>query len=131
MTDFWAGAEVISSYSRAQTIADGVLVDASMTGAEAGLSVPVALTAAAYAECVSWDHRYGAHQDEAGRLWDVVYMAMIAARRADSVVRLTYSLYRVPNVPEAETPEETTLAMVIGGGDNGEPVITIMLPTED
>ena len=43
---FWDDAEVISSYSRAQAIEDGVLVDVSTVAKEAGIKFPVAMTAA-------------------------------------------------------------------------------------
>jgi hypothetical protein len=39
--------DLIHSYSRAQAIADGVLIDVSATAREAGIRCPVALTRAA------------------------------------------------------------------------------------
>ena len=47
--------EVISVYTRAQALADGVLIDAGAMAAEAGFRFPVAITAAAWADCVAWD----------------------------------------------------------------------------
>ncbi len=70
--------EVISTYSRAQAIADGVLVDAGPMAAEAGFKWPVALTAAAWVDCVAWsdeDNHQQGYQDESGRLWDVLFSA--------------------------------------------------------
>lgn len=136
MNDFWAGAEVISSYSRAQAIADGVLIDASMTATEAGFRYPVALTAAAWAVAVNWDHENGEYQDQAGRLWDVVFMAGIAVRRnrgkhAEETDRIAFSVYRIPNVRDAVEATEVELTIALSGGDDGEPVMTIMLPHED
>lgn len=136
MDNFWAGAEVISTYTRAQAIEDGVLVDATATAREAGFRYPVAMTAAAWAEAVSWNADNGEYQDEAGRLWDVVFMAGIAVRRnrgrrAADTNRLPYAIYRIPNVPDATEPNELELVIAIGGGDDGEPVMTIMLPHED
>lgn len=136
MTDFWADAEVISSYSRAQAIADGAMFDVSTTAKEAGFSVPVAVTSAAWAEAVTWDSENGGGQDETGRLWDVLWMARIAAirsrgRHSEPSDRTPFSVYRVPNVPDAMEPNELELVAHIGGGDNGEAVVTIMLPNED
>lgn len=132
MDDFWADAEVIASYTRAQGIEDGVLIDASMTAAEIGFRWPVALTQAAYAEAVTWDTRAnGSHQDAPGRLWDVLYMAHLACRRPGSDSRRDYQMVRVPNRKGAEVPEEITLSVHIGPGDTAEPVITILLPHED
>ena len=45
--------DLIHSYTRAQAIADGVLVDVSATAREAGIRFPVALTCAVYARCVT------------------------------------------------------------------------------
>ena len=46
--------EVISTYSRAQAIEDGVLIDAGSMASEAGFKWPVALTSAVWADCVAW-----------------------------------------------------------------------------
>lgn len=136
MNDFWANAEVISTYSRAQAIADGVLKDVTETAKEAGIVHPTALTAAAWAEAVTWDEKNGAGQDEKGRLWDVLWMARIAihsnrGRHAVESDRLPYAIYRVPNVPDAMDTNELELVVAISGGDDGTPVITVMLPHED
>ena len=45
--------EVISAYTRAQAIEDGILVDVSETAREAGIRYPVALTRAVWESCVT------------------------------------------------------------------------------
>jgi hypothetical protein len=127
---------VISTYSRAQAIEDGALVNVSIDAREAGFSWPVAMTSAAWAEAVTWDAENGEYQDEKGRLWDVVFMAGIAirrnrGRRAEETSRLSFHLYRIPNVPDATEANELELVIAVSGGDDGEPVMTIMLPNED
>ncbi len=91
---------VISTYTRAQAIEDGVLVDVGSMAQEAGFKWPVALTADVWADCVAWtegDSRQQVYQDESGRLWDVLYMASHAIRSSkDSGDRLLFQLYRVP-----------------------------------
>ena len=76
--------ELVASYTRADALSEGVLVDASEMAAEAGFRVPLALTEAVWNDCVAWPEnapgRWG--QSEAGRLWDVCWMAACAARRA-------------------------------------------------
>src|SRR5512142_1811169 len=68
---------LIFSYTRAQAIADGVLVDVSKLAKEAGFRFPVAVTAGVWAECVAVpDDVEG--QDETGRLWDVLTMLRFA-----------------------------------------------------
>ena len=127
--------EVISSYTRAQAIKDGVLIDAGNMAQEAGFKWPVAVTSAAWADCVAWsehDNRQQIYQDESGRLWDVLFMASHAIRTcSDSGDRLLFQLYRVPPDGRSVTAELTTLKLIVGPGDHGEPVITILLPDED
>lgn len=120
--------DVIFSYGRAKAIADGVLRDVSAMAEEAGFRYSVALTSAAWADCVAWPRRCGEGQDEPGRLWDVLSMARLAVRRATgATVRFTVLVRPVRGHP----PQAQRLKMVVGPGDDLEPVITIMLPSED
>lgn len=126
--------DVIYSYTRAQAIEDGVLVDVSETAREAGFRWPVAMTAAAWADCVAWseeDNQQAVCQDESGRLWDVLWMALNAIRSANGGTQIEYQLYRVPRDGKSIEARLTSLKLVCGPGDAGEPVITIMLPGED
>lgn len=131
----FSAADIIHSYSRAQAIDDGVLVDVSKTAGEAGFTVPVAISRAAWADCVEWteetDSRKNTIQDEGGRLWDVVFMARLACRARNDSPRRLFALYRVPVEGRGVCPRRVTLAIHIGPGDFGEPVVTIMLPNED
>ncbi len=125
--------EPIHGYTRRQAIDDGFLVDVSETAREAGFSVPVAMTRAAWADCVEWteaDSKRQIHQDESGRLWDVLWMTWNYARRNGSYITRV-QLYRVPRGGRGIRPRLTFLKAVIGPGDDGEPVITICMPDED
>lgn len=126
--------EVIYRYTRAQAIEDGVLVDVSETAREAGFRWPVAMTSAAWADCVAWseeDNHRQVYQDESGRLWDVLWMAFVAIRSAPGGTQLEYQLYRVPRDGKSVEARLTSLKLLCGPGDAGEPVVTIMLPGED
>ncbi len=114
--------EVISSYSRAQAIEDGVLVDVSETAKEAGIKYPVALTRAVFERCVALPKRYRGFQDERGRLWDVLAMFRFAAH-ATSGDELRYRL--------KVSGRLVVLKAMIGPGDTADAVVTIMLPEED
>lgn len=120
--------DVVFSYSRRQAIADGVLLDVTAMAQEAGFRYPVALTACAWTSCVSWHAEGGGGQSEDGRLWDVLHMARLAVRRAagDTV---TFTVLVVP--APGNRPQPMGLKMVVGPGDNFEPVVTVMLPGED
>ena len=128
-------SDLISSYTRAQAIADGVLIDVTETAKEAGFRIPVALTRAAWADCVEWsetDTKRQVPQDQAGRLWDVLWMASNAIKRArTSICSVMFDLYRVPRGGLATKPRRATLQVICEPGDQGEPVVTIMLPGED
>ncbi len=133
VTEFFG--EVISTYSRVQALEDGVLVDASEMAMEAGFRIPVAVTAAAWANCVAWTDAVSerqVHQDPSGRLWDLLYMAHHAIRSSrNGGDRLTFQLCRVPRDGKSTEPEITTLKLIVGPGDEGEPVVTILLLNED
>lgn len=127
--------EVISTYSRAQALEDGVLVDAGPMAKEVGFRWPTAITAAAWSDSVVWtdaDSERQVHQDLSGRLFDVLFMAHHAIRSSrNNGDRLSFELYRVPRDGRSTEAEITTLKLIVGPGDNGEPVVTVLLFDED
>lgn len=121
-------------YSRSQALEDGVLVDVTLMAKEAGFKIPVAVTHAVWDECINWtneDSQKQIYQDLTGRLWDVLWMLHLACKRNADEEDLNYRLYVVPRDGRSKKPRQIELKAIIGGGDNGEPVITIMLPNED
>src|SRR5262245_10303259 len=73
--------KIISLYTRDQAIADGFLVDVSDMAREAGFRWPVAVTHAVWDDIVTpAPHDKQEGQSEKGRLWDVLWMARLAAR---------------------------------------------------
>ena len=120
--------EVIYAYSRANAIADGVLIDVTETANEAGIKYPTALTAAAYGQCVRVPEGVEC-QDEAGRLWDTLSMFRLAARssKGKSIIRFSVLVRNRNDRP----PQPIELKAVCGPGDDAAPVITIMRPDED
>ncbi|MFF1561818.1 DUF6573 family protein [Streptomyces sp. NPDC058279] len=134
-TLFGVPVPVIHAYTRAQAIEDGALVQVPEDLAkEAGFRFPVALTAAAWADCVAWsddDSKAQTPQDETGRLWDVLHMTRFAiktARRATDEIAV--HLYRVPCDGKTVRALPVSLTCVCGPGDSAEPVLTIMQPDE-
>lgn len=129
LTDLFGPA--IHTYTRSQAIADGVLIPLPAAG-EAGFKWPVAITAAAHAAAIAWSPENGATQDEEGRAWDVLTMARHAvANGHGSVHRRAFRVLRLLNAPGERTPRLTDLVLASGPGDDGAPVLTIMLPDED
>lgn len=123
--------ELIFAYTRKQAIADGVLIDVTETAKEAGFRVPVALTRAAWAEYVAVPEGVEC-QDEAGRLWDIVWMGRhgISQGKNRDASEALFQLH-VRNDNREGMPPLVTLKAVIGPDDDGEPCITIMMPDED
>lgn len=125
----------VSTYTRAHAIADGLLIDVSDTARRAGFKIPVAMTRAAYASCVTWsaeDSKRQTYQDEDARLWDVLYMCQLAARTtATNGDRMIFSLHRVARGGTDRMPRMKRLKAILGPGDTFDPVITIMEINED
>ncbi|MEN9576558.1 MAG: hypothetical protein RL514_4413 [Verrucomicrobiota bacterium] len=125
---------IVFSYTRAEAIADGVLLDVSPLAREAGFKIPVALTVGLWAA-------YGAPDktpaSDPGTVWDVLWMlrcAAIGILPAKLVCHphgetLWFELELTPRGKAA--PERVLLKAISGGGDAGEPVLTILLPHED
>ncbi|MFC7522151.1 DUF6573 family protein [Xanthomonas populi] len=131
----FTASDIIHSHTRANLLEDGDLVDVSALAREAGFKMPVAVTRAVWADCVAWSQddtkRKHVPQDEQGRLWDVLFMARNFAARGGDANRVPFALHRVPREGRGHQARIVTLHMHIGPGDDAEPVITIMQPTED
>ena len=136
LTDLYG--EPINQFSRADALQAGVLVEAPRDlSQEAGWRWPVALTAAAWGDCVAWsdedEKRHPGHgQSETGRLWDVLRMAFYAVRSTNPGTRggVRFGVLRIPTDGPSRAVR-VDLAVHCGPGDKGEPVITIMQPHED
>jgi hypothetical protein len=121
--------DLIHSYTRAQALADGVLVDVSTVAREAGIKYPTALTRAVWERYVKVPPGVTC-QDESGRLWDIVWMLRCAIGRSDGGPEIRFALH-VRNDNRERTPPLVRLKALCGPGDEGEPVITVMTPEED
>lgn len=128
---FWDDAEIISVYTRAQAIEDGILVDLSQfkEPAEAGFKFPMACTAAVWALIDPSDMAPG--NSITGRLWDLCWMMKNAARRARGSVINFRVIFTLKARNGRWVQRETALKAVCGPGDTPEPVLTVMLPDED
>ncbi|MBI5764257.1 MAG: hypothetical protein HZA51_12115 [Planctomycetes bacterium] len=137
----FADAPVIFSYTRAQAIEDGVLVDLTAWARETGFRIPMACTAAVWhGYIVPPKGTEGLGQSERGRGHDLLWMLWLAIRQSgrahaklepdrshsEDIVLFDVIFLQAPNKPET-----VRLKAHCGPGDQGEPVITIMLPGED
>lgn len=128
----------ISVYTRAQALADGTLVELTETGRQFGFKIPMACTSAVW-QTLEWNDACAQRKGEstgqstAGRLNDVLFMAALAARRASSegVSTVIFPCLVVPSEGASIVPKQHTFHLTVSGGDDGEPVLTLMFPGED
>ena len=118
----------IHAYTRGEALADGVLVDVTPTAGEAGIRHPVALTRAVWSLYVAVPDGVRG-QDEAGRLWDLLWVSRHAIRMARPGTSIV--LYQLHVRNDSRKPRPVTLKAVCGPDDYGSPCITVMLPDED
>ena len=127
-TDF---GPVIYQYTRSQAIADGFQIEVTRTAAEAGIRFPVFITRGVYEQCVAVPPNVTG-QDEAGRLWDVIWLLRFAIIRSQpGTSRLPFALY----VRNSDShPARLTKLIATAGAvdiDDPAPAITVLLPDED
>jgi len=124
--------------TRAAAIAQGLLVDVdAVLGAHKMRSCmrwPIACTPGVWA----WiqptaEEEQGAGQSVAGRLHDVMsmmYFAAVAAPKGRAEVPFQVLFFCGPARRQPHALMQVALRMVVGPGDAGEPVVTLMLPGE-
>jgi hypothetical protein len=123
--------QVVYSYTRSQAIADGLQIEVTKVAEEAGIRFPVFLTRGVYDQFVTVPPGVTG-QDEAGRLWDIVWMLRFAIIRAKpGVTRVPVALY----VRNSNSHPARLVKLIATAGavdiDDPAPAITVMLPDED
>lgn len=124
MTDnFFKPEDVIVTYTRAQAIEDGVLVDISHTSEfhEAGFRAPVCISRALWEKIKNVPFPHG---DWHGRLWDVCFLAKTSLKSKLSKGE-ELSLLDFP-VKFAEDPD----AVLLWIGFNESEGFTLMFPED-
>lgn len=135
---------MVFSYTRAQAIEDGVLVDLTADGEtkllcrEAGFKLPIAMTTTAFTETVlagttetpDGEFVFPSSQSGKGRLWDVLMVLRYSIRSIpDGEDRVNFEV----DVDTNGDGKHKTVKLwcLCGPGDDGEAVLTIMLEGED
>lgn len=124
--------DVIHRYTRAQAIEDGMLID--FTNPESDTwqvcrqhyKFPIACTSAVFdiMQKAVENHRYC--NDYAGILHDMLWMSKVMKRQINE----STVIFRVI-IAGAGRQRNYDFKLQVSPGDNGEPVITIMLQNED
>jgi|SRR5215475_3776627 len=123
-------AELIASYSRAQALEDGVLIDA-MQGDFAEVSQqhyrdPLAMTASVFALLEQAVNNPRWLNDYKGIWADILWMSRCTGQHLDEHTKLFQVI-----IQGAGRKHTHTFKIVCGPGDEGERVLTVMLPDED
>lgn len=122
--------KVVYAYTRSQAVADGFQVEVTKTAQEAGIRFPVFLTRAVFDAYVTVPPGV-AGQDEAGRLWDIVWMLRFAMRKAQpGKDRMPFALY-VRNDNRAACLVKLVATCGPLDMDDPQPAVTVMLLDED
>lgn len=120
---------VISTYTRADALADGVLVDLTAIAPDVcrqHFKYPIACTASVWGIIERAVANKDCANDPNGVIHDILFMSIVAGTNVDPSTR------RFPVVIRGAGPTDTyELTIVCGPGDNAEPVLTIMLLNED
>lgn len=119
---------LIHSYTRKQALEDGVLVDVSAAARDLGFKVQVAVTGNLLDRYIVPPPGLDGQSTE-GRLHDLLFVLHAVIKR--SMSHATRLEIDVLFLIEPNKLEKIRLIAVIGPGDVGEPVLTIMLPEDD
>lgn len=132
--------DLVYAYTRADALSDGVLLELPQA-ADAGFKVPVAITSAAYATCIAWPEADPKLPSILRLREEMVLLAAVtearvhrrrmAAGKVERPDRIDFTVETVQLREGKADLAQVALYMVIGGGDQGEPVGTIMLVGED
>ena len=127
---------VIYAYTRSQAVADGVQVEVTKTAQEAGISFPVFLTRTVFDAYVAVPAGVEC-QDEAGRLWDIVWMLRFAILRSHGRTAAGAACTRLPVALYVRNDNRRAklVKLIASCGaldiDDPQPAITVMMPDED
>lgn len=125
----WGDAEIISIYTRAQALEDGVLVDITELAREAGFKFPVAVTQGVWGVLNPTRELAAEGQSWNGRAWDMLTVLRYVIRGAARTDAVHFAPLFIQQPGRPPVPVE--LWAKAGPGDAGEATITIMLRNED
>src|SRR5262245_20338937 len=94
--------DVIDSFTRKETLADGVFIDVGRLMRDVGIRYPTAITAAVWNKHVLVPAGVTC-QDQIGRLWEIVWRLFVAIHKAPPYFsEIRYQLYVHNNEQSAE-----------------------------
>lgn len=122
--------DIIFKYGRKAALDDGVLLDVSELAHEAGFTLPTAISDTLYHGYLTPPLELAKEgQSLNGRLWDTLSVLRYAIKASPATDRITFTVL-FTMTPNTE-PVPVELLAVCGPCDSGEPVITIMTPSDE
>ena len=119
---------IIFSYTRAQAIDDGVLIDVTTEAKVYGFKLPVAIGDNLFQQYVIPPSGLeGEGQSMEGRLHDLLTLSMVAARKGLSQDHVEFDVLFLMKPGQRAT---VRCVIHVGPGDTSAPVITICLPED-
>lgn len=120
-------------FSRAKAIQEGELIDVTEAAIKAGFKLPVAVTHAAWSSYIERleedEHRQTIKEREA-RLKDLLLRLYFECRCNPWQSSFLFRLLIIPKGIYSAKPTQIELKAIIGGDENGDAFITVMLPYE-
>lgn len=125
--------EIVCKYTRKDALQDGYLIDVTEQAKENGFKIPVAITSELHNQINNIPSQYD-YQSYEGRLHDLLFVGFMNARANLKSSRMMYK-FIMPTTQQGKAStfirKNISVVLEVHGGDEGEPVITIMLPHED
>ncbi|BAH76712.1 DUF6573 family protein [Solidesulfovibrio magneticus] len=126
MAEDW---NIIFSYTRKQAIEDGVLIDVTEQANRLGFKVNTCVTGHLYGDYLAPPAGLaGEGQSLEGRLHDLLFRTLIAAKSSSAGDRVEFDVLFLMKPGRWDTVH---VLAIMGPGDHGEPVLTIMLPEDE
>ncbi|WP_243312301.1 DUF6573 family protein [Fundidesulfovibrio agrisoli] len=124
----FSDSPIIFSYTRADALVDGVLIDLSPVAQTYGFKLPFAISDALYHGYVMPPEGLsGEGQSLEGRLHDLLTLAMVAARKSLGEDRVYFDIAFLMRPGKLE---KVRVVLHVGPGDSGEAVLTLCLPED-
>lgn len=116
--------EIFHSYTRKQAIQDGILIDITAESKEFGFVYPIAITDGLFAELASNKPEYETYL---ARLNDALMLLYLKITHSKDESIVFYDML----ITNAKGQKETlSLKCICDGGDDGKPVLTLMMSSE-
>lgn len=123
---------IVYAYTRAQAIADGVLIDVTEEAKQFGYKVSVAVTLTLFNQYIRASEGMIAEgQSTEARLRDVLMVLLYKIKQRPRTDRITFKVSFAMGPTRRNIRRTLELTAVIGPGDMAEPVLTIMLPEDE